>query len=58
MINLLNRNISEINEVIEATSRKSGLAPSIVEKDLWVCHILDYFVSGIECPQQCSASRQ
>ena len=42
MTNLLNRNISEINEVIEATTRKSGLAPSIVEKDLWVCHILDY----------------
>jgi len=34
MTNLLNRNISEINEVIEATSRKSGLASSIVEKDL------------------------
>lgn len=42
MINLLNRSIEEITEVIEATSRKSGLASSIVEKDLWVCYILDY----------------
>ena len=42
MIKLLNRNIDEINEVVEATSRKSGLASSIVEKDLWVCYILDY----------------
>ena len=48
MISLLNRNISEINEVIEATSRKSGLAPSIVEKDLWVCHILDYLFNRCE----------
>ena len=40
MIKLLNRNIDEINEVVEATSRKSGLASSIVEKDLWVCYIL------------------
>ena len=48
MTNLLNRNISEINEVIEATSRKSGLAPSIVEKDLWVCHILDYLFNRCE----------
>lgn len=42
MINLLNRSMEEITEVIEATSRKSGLASSIVEKDLWVCYILDY----------------
>lgn len=48
MINLLNRNISEINEVIEATSRKSGLGPSIVEKDLWVCYILDYLFNRCE----------
>lgn len=39
MINLLNRSMEEITEVIEATSRKSGLASSIVEKDLWVCYI-------------------
>ena len=48
MINLLKRNISEINEVIEATSRKSGLASSIVEKDLWVCYILDYLFNRCE----------
>ena len=42
MINLLNRSMEEITEVIEGTSRKSGLASSIVEKDLWVCYILDY----------------
>ena len=48
MIKLLNRNIDEINEVVEATSRKSGLASSIVEKDLWVCYILDYLFNRCE----------
>ena len=48
MIKLLNRNIDEINEVIEATSRKSGLASSIIEKDLWVCYILDYLFNRCE----------
>ena len=48
MIKLLNRNFEEINEVIEATSRKSGLASSIVEKDLWVCYILDYLFNRCE----------
>ena len=48
MIKLLNRSIDEINEVVEATSRKSGLASSIVEKDLWVCYILDYLFNRCE----------
>ena len=48
MIKLLNRNFEEINDVIEATSRKSGLASSIVEKDLWVCYILDYLFNRCE----------
>ena len=48
MIKLLNRNIDEINEIVEATSRKSGLASSIVEKDLWVCYILDYLFNRCE----------
>jgi len=48
MIKLLNRNINEINEAIEATSKKSALAFSIVEKDLWVCYILDYLFNRCE----------
>ena len=48
MIKLLNRSIDEINEVVEATSRKSGLASSIIEKDLWVCYILDYLFNRCE----------
>ena len=42
MIDFLKNDINEINEIVRLTADKRKLIPMIVEKDLWVCYILDY----------------
>ena len=42
MIDFLQNDINDINEVVRLTADKRKLNPMIVEKDLWVCYVLDY----------------
>lgn len=41
MINILKRDIEEIEELIELTAARKNMNTVIVEKDLWVCYLLD-----------------
>lgn len=42
MISIIRRNTEEIDELIELTAARKKLNTVIVEKDLWVCYLLDY----------------
>lgn len=42
MYNLVNLLEDELSVIIEKTSEAKSLSPAIIEKDLWVCAILDY----------------
>lgn len=42
MYNLVNLPKDELSVIIGKTSEAKGLSPAIIEKDLWVCTILDY----------------
>lgn len=42
MLEIINLDDEEKKSVILNTSEKYGLKPYIIEKDLWVCYILDY----------------
>ncbi|MDR2828242.1 MAG: hypothetical protein LBV51_02345 [Acholeplasmatales bacterium] len=42
MIKFLKSNKDDIKDAIMKTSDKTGYSLPIVEKDLWVCYILDY----------------
>ena len=42
MYNVANRSIKELEELFRATAAKAGFSEAIVEKDFWVCLMLDY----------------
>lgn len=42
MYDLVNLPKNELSIIIEKTSEAKNLSPAIIEKDLWVCTILDY----------------
>ena len=48
MIDFLRNGINDINEVVRLTADRRNLNPMIVEKDLWVCYVLDYLFN--RCP--------
>lgn len=53
MLDIVRLPADDLEDVVLATAGKLGLQPAIVEKDLWVCYLLDYlfqrseFASGI-----------
>ena len=41
MYQLVTNNLDDLKELIQLTASKKGLTESLVEKDFWVCFILD-----------------
>ncbi|MDO4806711.1 MAG: nucleotidyl transferase AbiEii/AbiGii toxin family protein [Coriobacteriales bacterium] len=42
MLNVVTMPISELTALVELGTAETGLPEAIIEKDLWVCYILDY----------------
>ena len=42
MLNLLNMDNDQLGTLIEQSSLETGLPHAIIEKDFWVCYLLDY----------------
>jgi hypothetical protein len=42
MYKVANRSVKELEELFRATAAKAGFSEAIVEKDFWVCLMLDY----------------
>ena len=42
MLNVVTMPIRELTALVEFGAAETGLPEAIVEKDLWVCYVLDY----------------
>ena len=42
MYNILNLSKEQQKLLFETTARRMGVIPTVVEKDFWVCIVLDY----------------